>query len=679
MGTVAYLSPEQARGEEVDSRTDIYSFGVVLYEMATGRRPFQGETSGELVNAILTEIPRKPSDSNAAIPKRLDSIIAKALAKGREERYQSAVDLAADLAGLRTPDQRRSLFAVAGLVLVAALVTVTWITTRPSAPPTLQGVTQVTADPGEELYPSFSPDGKSLVYQSKASGRWGIYSMRVGGQNPILLSRDSASDDTQPALSPDGEHIAFRSERNGGGIFIMGAAGENARRLTTFGFNPAWSPDGNEVVCSTGFFIRPEERPSLGAKIFRVNVATGEAQQISGMEDAVQPSWSPHGYRIAYWNAPRGSRDIWTVSARGGDPVPVTNDVAVDWSPVWSRDGRFLYFSSDRGGSMNLWRVRIDERSGKKLGSFEPVTTPAQSSGFMSFLQSGQRMAYVAQARDLNLYKIGFDPLTERCKGDPLPVTQGSKPLADPAFSPDGQWIVFCPHLTPQNLFVVRNDGTALRQITQGDYLDRCPRWSPDGEKILFFSNRTGTWQLYSIKPDGSSLMRYTDAPGVGARLPKWSPDGHHLVYITGAGVAIMDASKPWKEQTPQLLPNPESGARFFVEAWSPNGQMMAGEVVQSNGTPLGLAVYHLDSRIYENIGPAGIGPLAKWLPDNRRLLFLHDGKIKLIDMGSKQVHTVFSAGPRRDVLNFSLSADARSIAFTAEAAEADVWIANLQ
>jgi serine/threonine protein kinase len=351
MGTVAYLSPEQARGEEVDSRTDIYSFGVVLYEMATGQRPFRGETSGELVDAILTELPRKPSESNAAIPKRLDSIIGKALAKARESRCQSAVDLAADLAELRTPERRRSLFAYVGLALVTALVAVMWIASRPSTAPTLPGVTQVTSDPGEELYPSFSPDGKSIAYQSKASGKWGIYSMRVGGQNKIPLSRDSANDEMQPALSPDGEQVAFRSERDGGGIFIMGATGENARRLTTFGFNPAWSPDGKEVVCSTGFFMRPEERQSLGAKIFRVNVATGEARQIAGVEDAVQPSWSPHGHRIAYWSVPKGSRDIWTVSAGGGDPVPITNDVAVDWSPAWSRDGRFLYFSSDRGGA----------------------------------------------------------------------------------------------------------------------------------------------------------------------------------------------------------------------------------------------------------------------------------------------------------------------------------------
>ena len=108
---------------------------------------------------------------------------------------------------------------------------------------------QLTDNPGEELYPSLAPDGKSLVYQSRASGKWEIYLKRVGGQNPISLTKGSGSDDTQAAISPDGEQVAFRSEREGGGIFIMGTTGEKVRRLTSFGYNPAWSPDGSEVVC----------------------------------------------------------------------------------------------------------------------------------------------------------------------------------------------------------------------------------------------------------------------------------------------------------------------------------------------------------------------------------------------------------------------------------------------
>jgi serine/threonine protein kinase len=676
MGTLAYLSPEHARGEEVDSRSDIFSLGAVMYEMATGRLPFHGETSIELVNAILTEHPNMPSVLNAAVPRSLDRIIAQALAKDRAARYQSVDELARDLTVLATSHRDRPLVTVCVLALLASLATVIWFVGRPASAPRPQSFTQLTDNPGEELYPSLAPDGKFFVYQSRASGKWEIYLKRVGGPNPISLTKDSAAADTQPTLSPDGELVAFRSERDGGGIFVMGATGENVRKLTSFGYNPAWSPDGKEIVCSTGFFVRPEEKGGANSQLIRVNITTGETRTISGIDDGVQPNWSPHGYRIAYWNSPKGERDVWTIPADGGSPVQVTADIAVDWSPVWSPDGRYLYFSSDRGGSMNLWRVQIDETSGKTIGAPEQFTTPAQSSGLMSFSRDGRQMVYAAHGRDLNLYKVGFDPFREVTNGEPITVTAGSTPLADPNFSPDGQWIVFNSRTTPQNLFLVRGDGTGIRQLTYGGQMDRCPQWSPDGSQIAFCSVRSGKRQIWTIKPDGSSLEMRTDAPGNGARLPIWLPDGRVAYRLTGV---ILDPSKGWKEQPLQRLPNPGSGITFAVSEGSPDGRMLSGELSQSDGSFLGLGIYHMDSQKYELIGP----PLGEggghWLPDSRRLLFRHDGKIDLIDRQSKRIRQVFTAGLRRDILSFGVSADARWIAYTVEAAEADIWLINLQ
>jgi Tol biopolymer transport system component len=346
---------------------------------------------------------------------------------------------------------------------------------------------------------------------------------------------------------------------------------------------------------------------------------------------------------------------------------------------VWSPDGRYLYFSSDRAGSMNLWRIRIDEASGKPRGVPEQFTTPARSSGLMSFSRDGRQMAYVSQARDLNLYKVGFDPEREASSGESVAVTAGSTPLADPDFSPDGQWIAFNSHLTPQNLFLVRSDGTGLHQLAEGGQMDRCPRWSPDGTQIAFSSVRTGKWQVWTIKPNGRGMERRTDElEGLGARLPKWLPDGRLLYRTDGPGV-IIDPAKMWKEQSLQTLPNPQSGAWFASEAWSPDGRLLAGELKQSDGGFWGLTVYRLDSQTYERIGPTGPSPNARWLPDSRRLLFLRDGKIDLIDSQSKRIRQVFTAGPRRDIFSFGLSADGRWIAFTVEVAEADIWLTNLR
>jgi Tol biopolymer transport system component len=686
-GTPAYLSPEQARGEEVDARTDLYSFGVVLYQMATGRPTFQAESSAELIGAILHETPIRPSALNPSVGSRLERVILKMLQKEPAARYQSAAELAIDLAKLTSSGWHRIVGASSAVALLAALIGVVLFSTRPPSAPKPQAFTQLTDDPGEELYPSLSPDGKSFVYQGRASGKWCIYLKRVGGTNPINLTKDSTHDDTQPAFSPDGQYIAFRSERDGGGIFVMGATGENVRRLTEQGYNPAWSPNGKEIVFSTAYFFRPEERPfSRDVRLFRVDVSTGARHPVSGnIQDPVQPNWSPHGYRIAYWSSPSGQRDILTVAASGGDPVPVTNDLALDWNPVWSPDGRYLYFFSDRGGSMNLWRVRIDEASGKTLAPTEAVTTPAQTSGFMSFSHDGRYLAYAGQIRDLNVYKVQFDPSREAIVGQPVAVTQSTKPAADPDISPDGQWIVYNSRLTPQNLYLVKSDGTSLRQLTEGAQLDRCPRWSPDGRQVAFHSNRTGLFQVWTIKSDGRDLKQHTDTSGTGARFPFWSWDGTRLLCISSGSDVILDYAKDWKELSPQKLAAPEPGATFSPHDWSPDGQMVAGELVRDDGSSMGVTIYSLQSHRYEQIGPAGTDAHSamfgdpRWLHDNRRLLFIHDGKINLIDRQSKRMHSVLSAGLRRDIAAFAYSPDSHLIVFTIETAEADVWEMTLQ
>src|SRR6185369_8160552 len=248
---------------------------------------------------------------------------------------------------------------------------------RDDAAPALQPgqIAQLTDLPGSEMFPSLSPDGTFFVYAKSFGGNVDLFLQRVAGGHPINLTANSQADDYQAAFSPDGQQIAFRSDRDGGGIFLMGATGESVRRLTDFGFNPSWSPDGKEIVVATEGAFDPVARVSR-SQIFLVDVATGARRSLT-VADGVQPSWSPHGWRIAFWGLaqPGAHRAIWTLPAKGGAPVTVVDDAYYNWSPVWYPDGRFLYFASNRGGSMNLWRVAIDERSGEVHGEPEPITT----------------------------------------------------------------------------------------------------------------------------------------------------------------------------------------------------------------------------------------------------------------------------------------------------------------
>ena len=658
VGTVAYMSPEQARGEDLDARTDLFSLGVVLDEMATGKQAFVGPTTALIFDAILHKAPRLNPD----VPAKLEEVINRLLEKDRDLRYQHASDLRSELKRMRRdtdssktvtvsavepakakPNLLKPALALVGIVAVVGLAYVLLSgriepTRFADLNPTFQ---RLTSQLGAQGDPSLSPEGASFVYVDDMSGNWDIYFRRIGGENAINLTEDSPAADYQPSFSPDGESIAFRSDRNDGGIFVMRATGESVRRLTDFGFNPTWSPDGTKVLFATEAMEQnPYLRNSLSS-LSTVDVATEEPKKIFD-GDAVQPVWSPNGHRIAYWGLPPtggGQRDIWTIPAAGGDPVAVTNDDAVDWNPVWSPDGDFLYFSSDRSGSMNLWRVPIDEETGQTLGPPDPVTIA--SSGELSGLSissDGKRLAYHTFDITSNIMKVGFDRATKAVLGDPEFVTEGSGTFAAHDVSRDGTSLVFISFRGHEDIYVIRSDGTGQRPLNNDRHNDRRPRWSHDGSRIAFDSTRSGSYQLWTMNPDGSGRTQLTDAP-FDVQAPVWSPDGSRIAYGDNVSASfIMEADKPWDEQEPvQLAPLSEGEGYFFVWSWSPDGEWLAG--FGYAGTPPGIYVYSFDSAEYEKLTETGNVP--RWLSDSRTLVYNAAGGIRAVDRVSKEVWEV--------------------------------------
>jgi Tol biopolymer transport system component len=678
---------------------------------------------------ILQKEPLPLRHLSPEIPAELERIVRKALRKDKEERYQTTKDLLIDLKNLRKEldleaemersvpsvsnratstvqpaavtahsassaeyivteikQHKRAVALILGIIVVSTILLWFVFSRRnqltnkaPAINATNATFTQLSDQSGPEYFPSLSPDGKSLVYASYASGNWDIYFQRVGGKNPVNLTKDSATDDTHPAFSPDGERIAFRSGRDGGGIFLMGATGESVKRLTDFGSNPAWSPDGKEVACADEGPVDPVERGNPNSRVWAVNVATGERRQVT-KEDSIQPNWSPHGYRIAYGGRRNmAQRDIWTIPAGGGEPTEVTNDAAVEGSPVWSPDGKYLYFTSDRAGSMNLWRVPIEEQTGRVLGPPEAVTTPSPYSAQLSFSLDGRRLVYSLLVRRANLQQVGFDPDKETVTGQPVWITQGSRSARVPHLSPDGEWLAFDSMRDQQeDLFVIRRDGTSLRQLTDDPYKDRQPRWSPDGKRIAFHSDRTGKWEIWVINSDGSGLKQLTYDPG-GVINSVWSPDGTRLAYRNPGGespASIIEVEKAWTEQSPQVLPSMGGLFGWSPWSWSPDGQKLAGTKLRG-GPPGGILVYSLETQQYEKLTDFGRNPI--WLSDSRRLLFNHQGKLYLIDSQSKKVREVLSVAPNEFGNGVTLSRDDRQLYFSLVTTEADIWLMSLE
>ncbi|HBL28622.1 MAG TPA: hypothetical protein DD490_17440, partial [Acidobacteria bacterium] len=693
LGTPAYMSPEQARGE-VDQRTDLWSLGVVLYEMLCGVAPFGGDTDQAIIYALLTEEPKPVRERRPEVPEELERILGGLLAKDPADRYPTVEVALADLkvlagstAGATIPSmalQRRPglpLWAriTAGAAAVGILGLSAWLLLR--TPPPLRLKFELLTDlEGRESFPSLSPDGLNFLYaQNTPLGGIDILRQRVGGGNPMNLTR-TPGDDTQPAFSPDGLQIAFRSERDGGGLFVMGATGESPIRLTAAGYNPAWSPDGQHIVYATEGVFDPTRRSSR-SELWSLRLSDRKARRISE-GDAVQPSWSPSGRRIAYWGLVEGTakRVIWTIPAEGGEAVRVTpDDDFYYWNPVWSPDGEHLYFISNRGGSMTLWRVAISERTGKPRGEPEAFTTPAQSSGFLSVSADGRHIAYATDDSRNNLERVVFDPVAGEVHGEPLPVTQGSRAVRDGDVSPDGAWVTYDVAGQQEDLFLVAASGGPARQLTDDVFKDRNPRWSPDGTRILFYSNRGGKYEAWTIFPDGSGLERLAAVPGTDLFAPIWSPDGRRLACGLGfGGSGLLDLGQPEGIRRPEILPKVAPGQYFAASSWSPDGRTLAGVAQRENGASLpGIVLYSVESRSYRRLNGRGATPV--WLHDSRRLLYLDGGEVFLLDTITRQAREIESPAPGSTFTKATVSPDDRQLYLIRSSDEGDVGLLTLE
>jgi Tol biopolymer transport system component len=547
-----------------------------------------------------------------------------------------------------------------------------------AGPPAAASFTRLTDQEGSESFPSLSPDGNFLLYVKSVDGNADIYLQRVGGGNPVNLTPDSPQDDTQPAVSPDGQRIAFRSQRDGGGLFLMGATGESARRLTDFGFNPAWSPDGRRIAFATEGVAGPLAR-TRSSQLWVVEVATGRKQLVAET-DAVQPSWSPHGHRIAYWGLPSGGarRSLWTVAAGGGKPVQATRDDHVNWNPVWSPDGQHLYFVSDRNGSMNVWRLAVDEASGRPLGEPEPVTTSSQSVGLLSLSRQGDRIVYATVEGKSNLERRTLDPATLRVTGEAFPITQGSRAVRSAAVSPDGQWIVLDTASPQEDLFVVRADGSGLRQLTDDAARDRIPRWLPDGARIVFYSNRGGSYGAWIIRADGSGLAPLPHGSPDALYNPIPSPDGRRLVASLGFhSTVLMDLAQP-AGRSIRWLPRPAGGREVFsATSWSADGAYLAGTLDEMDGSTVpGVVLYSLAEGRYDRLTAAGSIPA--WLNDGRTLVYLQEGKLFLGDRRSRQTRLLLEPPASSRFIAVTVGPDDRTLYAVRESDEGDLWMLTL-
>jgi eukaryotic-like serine/threonine-protein kinase len=676
LGTFAFMAPEQALGESIDPRSDIYSLGVVLYELCTGQRPFSGKTLPALFDAVLHDNPEPARKRNPKIGAELDAIIHRAIQRDPLRRQQTAGELEQELLRVRNGEPRRgnpalkSVIIGIGILVASAIATYLFRLQRPEAN-VVVGVSQLTEISGQELFPSLAPDAKTFVFVSQQQGNWDIYSQRVGGRNSTNLTADSTQDDTQPAFSADGERIAFRSERDGGGIFVMGATGESVRKVADFGYNPSWSPDGKQLVVASEGVIDSVNR-GRSSELWTIDVQTGKKTRLYE-GDAVQPNWSPHGNRIAFWSGLSGRREVKSISSTGGNPAVVAvADAEVNWNPVWSPDGRFLYYLSNKGGSMNLWRISINEGTGAVKQPPQPVTTPAIDAAHLTFARTANRGMYVQRFSAANIHRIKFDGKVT--SGAPTQVTRGTKTLLVSDVSADGEWIAFMSSGAQEDIYVIRSDGSGLRQLTNDAHKDRRPRWAPDGKRLIFDSNRSGRVELWEIHPDGSALTQLTRTSGPPTFQAVWSNDGKEVAFTRGASApGVLNLATAEIRSLPALAAGETWNG---LTSWSQDGRGLAFHTIGPKG-PSGIGIHWLKDGSVLRLTNQGAAPV--WLADSRRLLYETGIELHLIDSQTRSDQVIMRTDPYVIELG-SRSGGVRDwIYFSLLTNEADIWSFDLQ
>jgi Tol biopolymer transport system component len=526
------------------------------------------------------------------------------------------------------------------------------------------------------MNPDISPDGRQVLYAAAGSGGFDIYVLRVGGGRAINVTAGSPADDTQGAFSPDGERIAFRSERDGGGIFVMGATGESVRRVTSSGFDPRWSPDAKTLAYATEAVGDPYSR-AVRAELWTADVASGAATRV-WTGDAAQPSWSPNGTRIAFWGNTGGQRDIWTIAGSGGTPVAVTQDAATDWAPEWSPDGRWLYFVSDRGGSPNLWRVGIDETTGVASGVPEAITNGVRALSSARFARDGSRMVLGATDRSFDLSLSDFD----RARPDQGAVRAATRSasLGWCAPSHDGTWLACTSRTGQEDVVLLRADGSETRRLTDDAFKDRIPVWSPDDRTLVFMSTRTGHWELWAIGVDGSGLRQLTNV-NADVSWGAWSPDGKRMVIASNSvepyGLWFIDPSDTSTRDNARLVP---TKGRVGADSWSSDGSLVAGTEATPSGQPVAITVWDVGAqRLRKRIEMPLLRSTAidvTFVPGTHQVLVNTPDGIALVDLETEQRRLIRKLTPP---FEGRLSGDGRTLLVERAGLEADLWLMELR
>ncbi len=614
VGTLAYMSPEQAQGSAVDSRSDIFSFGAVLYEMVTGRRAFQGASRGATMAALLAQEPAAPGALAPGLPPELENAILRCLRKDPRRRWQSFTDLKVVLEDLKeesesgkgVPAGRRraariplwAALLTLGLLIAGAGAAIWWLS-RGKSPPQEQRVARMTFDSGRTMFVTASRDGRLMAYASDRSGEgnldiWVQWVDPAAGRQPVRLTNNPA-DDWGASLSPDGSRIVFRSNRDGGGLYLLDTlagepAGGNARKLVDGGWYPRFSPDGKHVA----YVQYSASGLASTNRMFLIPAEGGTPQPFQPEFGALSPPgsfgpvWSPDGKYLLFYGVKPGNpqvTDWWVAPVDGGPPVGAqmqkailatgTSQPPIAWTP-----GRIVFLRGSTVEGYNLFSVPIAEKTWVLGQPFRQITS-GPGVKFGSALLPGGRMLFDSATAMLQVAAAPFDAGSATAGGEPRGLTRDAAQKFRASVSLDGNTLAFASigglERSQRQLRVMNiNTGNETAIPLTGSRFFVSPRMNPEGTVLAYTDNMGSKAAGFMVSPDGSGARQICENCSV---LDVF-PGGTSVLVNEGAAYLKLDPAS--SQRTPVFSRPPN--ARVRDTRLSDDGRWLAVLVDKPSG-----------------------------------------------------------------------------------------------
>ncbi|MGO9256834.1 MAG: protein kinase domain-containing protein [Bryobacteraceae bacterium] len=574
MGSAAYMSPEQAEGRKVDARSDIFSFGLVLYEMLSGKRAFRADTRMATMAAVLNQEPPPLAEIAPGLPKELERIVARCLRKDLSRRSQSMAEIRIALEELKeetesgasqvaragpegAPPANRLLLwlALAGAVLVLSGALFLLVPRWRETPIPLKEV-PLTSYPSYQGDPTLSPDGSQFAFVwdgGQENAMLQLYVSLAGRGTPLKLTNTPGAGAVYPAWSPDGQSIAFVRFIPGqpNALIVIPALGGPERKIDDrlIQDHLAWSPDGKWLYFSAT--VSPQHNA-----LFVEPSAGGERRKLTdppaGAYGDFDPSVSPDGRQLVFTREIADHNfDLFVADLHGGNtagaPRRITNDHQTKRSPVWTADGKdIVYIAGEPTSFLAMYRVPASGGSPVRMEGIGDYAVD------LAIAPKGHRLIYSRSIRDYNIWRMPLPaseprasvPASEpRASASGLAASASAVPTkflsstryeTSPSYSPDGKRIVFSSNRGGvRQIWVADADGSnpvALTNFTEG--VAGSPKWSPDSQTIVFDARPEGLADIYSIKADGGTPKRLTDNPAED-HLPCYSADGRWIYFAS--------------------------------------------------------------------------------------------------------------------------------------------------